>query len=114
MSHLHRGTHTAPKLNSNLITIIYTAELSLTLVKALGGALTHGGDSPSSAPDTGNTARDPCSQWQVPATAARGVFPTSLGWHPAWNSQAQGPGSTEPSGTQFRAPWFLPKQLCIS
>lgn len=34
MSHLHRGTHTAPKLNSNLIAIICTAELSFTLVKA--------------------------------------------------------------------------------
>lgn len=34
MSHLHRGAHAAPKLNSNLIAIIYTAELSLILVKA--------------------------------------------------------------------------------
>ena len=42
----------------------------------------------------------------VPSPGAQGA--------PSKDSQAQGPGSTEPSGTQFGAPWLLSKQLCIS
>lgn len=34
MSHLHRCTHTAPKLNGDLIAIICATELSFIIVKS--------------------------------------------------------------------------------
>lgn len=57
-----------------------------------------------STTDSGSKSR--ALQPEVPSPGAREA--------PSKDSQAQGPGSTESSGTQFRAPWLLSKQLCIS
>lgn len=88
MSHLHGSTHTAPKLNSDLIAIIYATELSFILIKIISEepSLGYRTDRPSSASNRENTAR--------PHVLTDRFCPLCPGHHsPARSSQAQGSGS---------------------